>query len=149
MADVTYHAHDEIAIDEAIALYDSVGWSAYTAVPQHFSAMFAGASLVITARLAPDTNTDTENQTLVGLVRVVGDGATVAVVQDLLVRPDHHGRGIGGELLDRALHATRDVRQTYITTDAAPENQHVIDLYVRRGFAPSPHQGLCTLALLR
>ena len=40
---------------------------------------------------------------LVGLVRVVGDGASIAYVQDLLVHPDWQRRGIGARLLRDAM----------------------------------------------
>ena len=71
---------------EVLALYGSVGWTAYTEQPEALRRGFAGSLLTLAAR---------ENGTLVGLLRAVGDGCTVVLVQDLLVRPDHQRRGIG------------------------------------------------------
>ena len=76
---------------EVLALYGSVGWTAYTEQPEALRRGFAGSLLTLAAR---------ENGTLVGLLRAVGDGCTVVLVQDLLVRPDHQRRGIGTALTD-------------------------------------------------
>ncbi len=69
---------------------------------------FAGSLLTLAAR---------ENGTLVGLLRAVGDGCTVVLVQDLLVRPDHQRRGIGTALMQAALERFRSVRQVQLLTD--------------------------------
>lgn len=39
--------------------------------------------------------------TPVGMGRIVGDGAVICYVQDLIVIPDMQGRGIGGVLIER------------------------------------------------
>ena len=57
---------------------------------------------------------------LVGLVRVVGDGASIAYVQDLLVHPDWQRRGIGARLLRDALERFARVRQFLLLADDAP-----------------------------
>ncbi|QPT53935.1 GNAT family N-acetyltransferase [Rothia kristinae] len=125
---------------ELIRLYDAVGWSAYTREPELFDPMIDGAWLVLSAW---------DEDRLVGLVRMVGDGATVACIQDLLVLPEHQGRGIGRALLGRALQACAGIRQIYITTDDAAENQRVIDLYRSLGFRATSEMGLTTLTLQR
>lgn len=125
----------------AINLYDSVGWGAYTQQLDLFEPMLTAASHVITAW--------THGDELAGLARVVGDGVTIAVVQDLIVHPRFQGHGLGTELLRCALEATASIRQTYITTDADPANAHVVALYESLGFTPSTQLGLTTLALFR
>ncbi len=57
---------------------------------------------------------------LVGLVRVVGDGASIAYVQDLLVHPDWQRRGIGTRLLRDAMERFARVRQFLLLADDAP-----------------------------
>lgn len=57
---------------------------------------------------------------LVGLVRVVGDGASIAYVQDLLVHPDWQRRGIGARLLRDAMERFARVRQFLLLADDAP-----------------------------
>lgn len=49
---------------EVLALYGSVGWTAYTEQPEALRRGFAGSLLTLAAR---------ENGTLVGLLRAVGD----------------------------------------------------------------------------
>lgn len=135
-----FTATPDLDLETVVALYDSVGWSAYTRRPDIFLQMLSGASHVIAVHDAG---------TLVGLARVVGDGVSVAVIQDLIVHPGHQRRGLGRELLRRVLDVTRDVRQTYITTDAAVDNRHVVRLYEEHGFTHLEDEGLVTLALLR
>jgi len=86
---------------------------------------------------------------LVGLVRVVGDGVTVAYIQDLLVHPTHQRQGIGRALLTEVLAKTPHIRQVYITTDDAAGNSHVVALYRSLGFRPTPDLGCTTLAIMR
>ena len=90
---------------EVLALYGSVGWTAYTEQPEALRRGFAGSLLTLASR---------ENGTLVGLLRAVGDGCTVVLVQDLLVRPDHQRRGIGTALMQAALERFRSVRQVQL-----------------------------------
>ena len=40
---------------------------------------------------------------LVGFLAVVSNGVTDAYIQDVMVRPDYQGRGIGTELMERAI----------------------------------------------
>ena len=58
-----------------------------------------------------------EGEALIGVVRLVGDGASILYVQDLLVRPEYQRRGIGSELLRRALAQFPQVYQTVLLTD--------------------------------
>ncbi|MDO4918085.1 GNAT family N-acetyltransferase [Kocuria sp.] len=130
------------AIDRAalLRLYDAVGWSSYTQRPEDFGPMVENSWLVLSAWDAGE---------FVGLVRVVGDGATVAYIQDLLVAPGHQRRGIGRALLTEVLTDTARIRQVYITTDDPAWNRHVVALYRSLGFRPTPDLGCTTLAIMR
>lgn len=44
-----------------------------------------------------------DNSDLIGYVSVVSNGVTDAYIQDLMVRPDHQNKGIGTELMNRAI----------------------------------------------
>ena len=58
------------------------------------------------AALARRTNIGAwEGERLVGAVRVLTDGYFFATVPEILVDPDYHRRGIGRELMSRALAA--------------------------------------------
>ena len=87
----TYDRYDEA---EVLALYESVGWTAYTKEPQVLRAGFEGSLFCLAAY---------EEDQLVGLLRAVGDGQTVVLLQDILVRPDRQRQGVGTKLVRAAL----------------------------------------------
>jgi len=99
------------ALQEVLDLYDAVGWSAYTEDSSTLLRALAGSAQVVTAR---------RDGRLLGLARVVGDGATIAYLQDVLVRPDAHRAGIGRRLVDAAFAPFATVRQQVLLTDAEP-----------------------------
>ena len=103
------------------ALYDSVGWSAYT---KDMGKLLKGIqnSFTITAY---------KEQDLIGLVRYITDEETILFVQDLLVRPDFQRQGIGGELLDRVLNKHPGINQNLLLTD---RTKSTISFYKRQGF---------------
>lgn len=110
---MTFTIRDERpGTDELVALYDAVGWSAYTRDPEALTASIAGSHSVLTARDAAGR--------LLGLVRTMSDGVTIVYVQDLLVVPTAHRSGIGGALLDAVLDRSASVRQTVLLTDDEP-----------------------------
>lgn len=105
-------AEDLPTLPELVELYAAVGWTAYSRDEQTLAASVAGSHRVFTAR--------TEDGALLGLARTISDGATIVYLQDILVRPDHHRRGIGGALLDRVLGEYGDFRQFVLLTDGEP-----------------------------
>ncbi|MDY6054960.1 GNAT family N-acetyltransferase [Micrococcus sp.] len=108
---VAYHEGRLPAPGPLRDLYDSVGWSAYTDAMPALEAGLVGSAHVVTAW---------EGDVLVGLARIVSDGHTIAYLQDVLVRPSHHRRGIASELLRRAFAPFAQVRQHVLLTDAEP-----------------------------
>ena len=116
-----YGAYDE---EEILSLYKSVGWIAYTDHPAVLKAGFAGSLLCLGAY---------EGEGLIGLLRAVGDGQTVVLIQDVLVRPEYQGRGVGRALLETALDRFRSVRQVQLLTDDRPET---VAFYEALGFKP-------------
>lgn len=118
------------------ALYSGVGWSLYLA-PGLLDACLDGSLWFETAWVPSDAESSSGEeppewpggrlgagpvggQRLVGLVRVVGDGASIAYVQDLLVHPDWQRRGIGARLLRDAMERFARVRQFLLLADDAP-----------------------------
>ena len=63
------------------------------------------------------TLTAYDKDVLAGVVQLVDDGASILCVQDLPVRPAYQRRGIGSELLCRALAQYPQVYQTVLLTD--------------------------------
>lgn len=101
----------DLAADEVIALYDAVGWSAYTKRPDTLLSAIAGSTAVVVAR---------DGGALVGLARIVSDGASICYLQDLLVHPDQQRSGVGRELVRRILEPYGHVRQKVVLTDDDP-----------------------------
>lgn len=57
-----------------------------------------------------------QNQ-LVGLIKVVGDGLTITYIQDLLVNPAYQRRRIGTKLINSVLKKYDSVRQKVLLTE--------------------------------
>ncbi len=115
-----YTAYNEA---EILPLYAQVGWTAYTQDPSALEQGFRHSLLVLAAY---------EQDALLGLIRVVGDGATVVLVQDLLVYPDKQRQGIGTALLKAVLERYSAVRQIQLVTDDTPKT---IAFYRSLGFS--------------
>ena len=117
--------------DEILSLYAQVGWTAYT---KNMSALERGYknSLFVLAAY--------ENDELLGLVRVVGDGATVIFIQDILVFPEMQRKGIGTALLKAVLDRYSDVRQIQLTTDNTPKT---VAFYQSLGFVELSELSCC------
>lgn len=101
-------------------LYRSVDWSTYLA-PGRLDACLDG-SLWFEAAWAVPTNLQAPagggaEPEVVGLIRVVGDDASIAYVQDLLVKPEYQRRGIATRLMRDALKRFTHVRQFVLLTD--------------------------------
>jgi len=69
-----YAAYDETQI---LSLYESVGWTAYTDRPYVLRKGIENSLLCLAAF---------EGDRLIGLIRAVGDGQTVVLIQDILVK---------------------------------------------------------------
>lgn len=97
--------------DELVALYGSVGWSAYVREPDLLEAATAGSSYAVGAR---------RGGRLVGLARVISDGATICYLQDVLVHPSEQRAGLGRALVEAVLAPYAGVRQKVLLTDDEP-----------------------------
>ena len=116
---------------EILNLYSSVGWTAYTDDPMSLKAGFQNSLLTLAAY---------EGDTLLGVIRTVGDGQTIIYIQDILVLPEHQRRGIGTALVQAVLERFRDVRQIMLTTDNTPKT---IAFYESLGFVQMTKRGCC------
>lgn len=79
-----------------------------------------------------------DDQKLVGLVRVVGDGLTIIYIQDLLVHPNYQNQTIGTTLMTKVLNRYKQVRQRVLLTDDAPD---VRKFYEKNGFISADQGG--------
>lgn len=117
-----YRDDHKIPQASLLALYESVGWSAYTQQPEKLMRALQGSLKVISGW---------EGETLVGLIRSVGDGETILYIQDILVLPAYQGQGIGGQLMEKMLASYPEVRQKVLLTEDAPDTRH---FYEKWGF---------------
>ena len=108
-------------IEDLLNLYGDVEWFAYTNDPENLK-------LAIDRSLKVWTCWDDDK--LVGLARVVGDGYTIIYIQDILVLKSYQGRGIGSKLLKLILEKYKPVRQIVLMTD---ETDKTIRFYEKNG----------------
>lgn len=106
--DLTINPVTTLDIEELVALYDAVGWSAYTKAPEVPHAAVTGSSYVVAAR---------RGQRLIGLARALSDDATICYLQDVLVLPEEQRTGVGRALVQAVLDRYRTVRQKVLLTD--------------------------------
>lgn len=112
--EIVISADDHPSRAELVELYDAVGWTSYTLDPDLLVAALRGSTRVVTARYGED---------LLGLARVISDGATIAYLQDVLVRPELQREGVGRQLVHAALEPFEHVRQKVLLTDDEPRQR--------------------------
>lgn len=116
---------------EILNLYGSVGWTSYTDSPAMLRAAFGGSLLVLGAF---------EGKRLIGLIRAVGDGASIVYVQVILVHPEYRRRGVGTALLQTVMERYQTVYQMCLMTDASEET---IAFYRSCGFTKAEDMDCC------
>ncbi|MCT8386956.1 GNAT family N-acetyltransferase [Leuconostoc lactis] len=119
---ITYKEMKAITPSDLNDLYNSVQWFAYTRDLNGLEQAIRQSLCVITAW---------DEQKLVGLVRIVGDGLTIIYIQDLLVQPNYQNQKIGTTLMTTVLNRYKQVRQRVLLTDDAPD---VRKFYEKNGF---------------
>ncbi len=122
---LTYQNFHDIDPAQLLALYQDAGWLAYTRDPEALHRAVANSWRVISAW---------EGEHLVGLVRSVGDGVSVALIQDILVLKSRQNLGVGSVLLARMLQEIGPIRQVVLQTDRGTDNQATVEWYRKRGF---------------
>ena len=103
-------------------LYQAVGWTNYTHQPEMLEQALSH-SLEIYVALDGDA--------VVGLIRLVGDGFSSVLVQDLIVLPSYQRQGIGRSLMKEALEDYKDAYQVQLVTD---QTERTLEFYRSMGF---------------
>ena len=116
-----YTRYDE---REILPLYENAGWKVYTNSPDVLDRAFSHSMLILAAR---------DGERLIGILRAVGDGETIAFIQDLLIHPNWQRKGIGTALVKEFLSRYPHVRQIQLTADSGPS---LIAFYKSLGFRP-------------
>ena len=94
---------------EIMALYSSVGWSNYTNNPAMLRKAYKNSLYVLAAYA---------DGKLVGILRAVGDGASVV----LIVLPEFQRHGIGSQLMRKVMEKYADVYQLQLLKEASEKN---------------------------
>lgn len=105
-------------------LFLSVGWVSGK-YPQKLYRALMNSETVISAWCGDE---------LVGLIRAIDDGATVAFLHYALVKPEYQGRGIAGEFLRRIKEKYKD----YLYIELMPDKKKNVPFYEKHGFEIMP-----------
>ena len=100
--------YKDFRLDEIVRLYQSVGWTNYLARTELLKEAYENSLCVLAAY---------DGETLVGILRAVGDGLTIVFIQDILVLPDHQRRGLGTALIKTVMEKYKTVYQLELLTD--------------------------------
>ena len=119
---ITIKKQEIVKLEDVLHLYQAVGWTNYTHQPEMLEKALSH-SLAIYVVLDDDT--------VVGLIRLVGDGFSSVLVQDLIVLPSYQRQGIGSALMKAALEDYKDVYQVQLVTEQTEKN---VRFYRSMGF---------------
>ncbi len=112
-----------VTLEDVLPLYEAVGWTNYTTKPEMLKAAFENSLHVLAAF--------NEEGILVGVLRAVGDGASILFIQDILVYPEYQHQGIGTKLLQQTLEKYKNVYQIQLATD---DSTKTVSFYESNGF---------------
>ena len=119
---ITIRKQEIVKLEDVLHLYQAVGWTNYTNQPQMLEQALS-QSLVIYLALDGDA--------VVGLIRLVGDGFSSVLVQDLIVLPSYQRQGIGRSLMKEVLEDYKDAYQVQLVTEQTEKN---LGFYRSMGF---------------
>lgn len=132
---IVFQDHLPSDSNQVLALYEGVGWSAYTKEPERLLKGLA-QSQVITAYV---------EEQLVGLIRCITDGQTILYIQDLLVAPEFQRKKIGQRLLKKMLTNHPSIRQKVLITDNTEKTRR---FYEACGFSSVEEQQIAAFIYL-
>ena len=112
-----------VTLEDVLPLYEAVGWTNYTTKPEMLEVAYKNSLHIIGAF--------NDDEKLIGVLRGVGDGASILFIQDILVYPEYQHQGIGTKLLQQTLEKYKNVYQIQLTTD---NSMKTISFYESNGF---------------
>lgn len=121
---ITYQIGSNIPFVQLLALYDSVGWTAYTneQTRDKLAQAIRNSTYVVTAW---------DGETLVGLARAISDDVAIFYLKDILIRPDYQRQGIATHLLRQCLERFDHVRNKVLLTD---DEEKQLRFYEKMGY---------------
>ena len=78
---IHYVENPDVTVEDVLPLYEAVGWTNYTTKPEMLKAAFENSLHVIGAF--------NKDEKMIGVLRTVGDGASILFIQDILVTPEY------------------------------------------------------------
>lgn len=84
---------NDICVEEYFYLRDKVNWKPLT----DRQAQLAVSNCLFNVKAVD------ENGNILGMGRIVGDGAVISYIQDLIVIPEAQGKGIGSLIIERLI----------------------------------------------
>ena len=112
-----------VTLEDVLPLYEAVGWTNYTTKPEMLEVAYKNSLHIIGAF--------NDDEKLIGVLRGVGDGASILFIQDILVYPEYQHQGIGTALLQKTLEKYKDVYQIQLATD---DSTKTVSFYESNGF---------------
>ncbi len=109
---------------QIVALYRAAGWWDEAGDDDRLVDAIIGGSHCFLAAV--------EGECVVGMGRAISDGASDAYIQDVTVRPDRRGQGIGGQIVRRLVRRLADDGIGWIGLIAENDS---LGFYRRLGFA--------------
>lgn len=122
MCQYQYKEIKEFPREALFRLYDSNGWALYTRDMDQLERAIANSMYVRSVW---------QDDQLIGLIRVVGDGESILYVQDILILPDYQRQGLGRSLFQHTMEKFSYVRQKSLLTG---NTEKQIGFYRSMGF---------------
>lgn len=119
---ITIKKQEIVKLEDVLHLYQAVGWTNYTHQPEMLEQALSRLLAIYVAR---------DGDTVVGLIRLVGDGFSSVLVQDLIVLPSYQRQGIGSSLMKEALEDFKEAYQVQLATEQTEKN---VGFYRSMGF---------------
>lgn len=120
---IRYVENPNVTLEEVMPLYEAVGWTNYTQKPEMLEEAYKNSLHILGA-----FNND---EKLIGVLRGVGDGASILFIQDILVYPEYQHQGIGTKFLQMTLEKYKNVYQIQLATD---DSTKTVSFYESNGF---------------
>ena len=129
---IEYRKTRDIDPEELLQLSASAGWKEHRTTERNQIAV--EKSLYIAAAY--------EENKLVGIIRLVGDGAYILHIADMIVRKDYQSRGIGTQLLKMAFDFAKEIgvgAGKHLGEFTLMANVGADEFYKKAGFVPIPN----------
>lgn len=105
---ISYQEIDSTYLERIREIYQREGWCAYLNDDEKLKRAFDNSLYTLGAFAG---------EKLIGLVRCVGDGEHVVLIQDLIIDAPYQRRGLGTELMNHIFDRYKDVRFIQVNTD--------------------------------